>query len=218
MDRIYKINNTWSGFHKDIQHLITILKKNMYPGHVIDKIINRSISKKLVPGGVDTSSNQDQANIFYFKLPFIGDYSSFTQKRLALLAKRYCNNINIKLVFNSFKIGSLFSVKDPIPSDLRARVVYKFSCAGCTASYVGETVRHLATRVNEHLISDRASHIFKHLERNETCLRLCSKKCFQVLDSAATEFSLKIKEAIHIKRENPSLNSQVKHVNLKLFL
>ena len=129
-------------------------------------------------------------------------YSSFTQKRLALLAKRYCNNINIKLVFNSFKIGSLFSVKDPIPSDLRSRVVYKFSCAGCTASYVGETVRHLATRVNEHLISDRASHIFKHLERNETCLRLCSKKCFQVLDSAATEFSLKIKEAIHIKREN----------------
>ena len=87
----------------------------------------------------------------------------------------------------------LFSVKDPIPCDLRARVVYKFSCAGCTASYVGETVLHLATHVNEHLVSDRASHIYKHLERNETCLRICSKKCFQVLDSAATELALKIK-------------------------
>ena len=51
------------------------------------------------------------------------------------MAKRYCNNINIKLVFNSFKVDSPFSVKDPIPSDLRARVIYKFSCAGCTASY-----------------------------------------------------------------------------------
>ena len=110
------------------------------------------------------------------------------------------------------------SVKGPIPSDLRARVVYKFSCAGCTASYVGETVRHLATRVNEHLVSDRTSHIRKHLESNEACSRLCSKKCFQVLDSAATEFALRIKEAIHIKREHPSLNSQVKHVNLKLYL
>ena len=49
-------------------------------------------------------------------------------------------------------------------------------------------------------------------------LRLCCKKCFQVLDTAAMEFSLKIKEAIRIKRENPSLNSQVKHVNLKMFL
>ena len=42
----------------------------MYPGHVIDKIINRSISKKLVPGSVDTSSNQDQANIFLFQIAF----------------------------------------------------------------------------------------------------------------------------------------------------
>ena len=99
-----------------------------------------------------------------------------------------------------------------------ARVVYKLSCAGCTASYVGETVRHLATRVNEYLVSNSASHIYKHLERNETCPRLCSKKCFQVLDSAATELAVKIKEAIHIKREHPSLNSQVQHVNLKLYL
>ena len=89
-----------------------------------------------------------------FKLPFIGDYSSFTQKRLALLAKRYCNNINIKLVFSSFKIGSLLSIKDPIPGDLSACVVYKFLCAGYRASYVGETVQHLNTRVNKHLFSD----------------------------------------------------------------
>ena len=108
----------------------------MYPSHLIDKVINRSICSKLVPSGIDTSSDQDCSDTFYFKLPFIGNYLSFTQKRLALLAKRYCNNINIKLVFSSFKIGSLFSVKDPTPSDLYARVFYKFSCAGCTASYV----------------------------------------------------------------------------------
>ena len=36
-------------------------------------------------------------------------------------------------------------------------------------------------------------------------------KCFQVLDSVATELAVKIKEAIYIKREHPSLNSQVKH-------
>ena len=83
---------------------------------------------------------------------------------------------------------------------------------------VGEIVRHLATRVNEHLITDRALHNHKHLERNESCSKLCSKHCFQVLDSAATEFEQRIKEAIHIKRKNPSLNIQVKHSNLKLSL
>ena len=30
-------------------------------------------------------------------------------------------------------IGNLFSVKDPVPRGLRAGVVYKFLCAGCSA-------------------------------------------------------------------------------------
>ena len=64
-----------------------------------------------------------------------------------------------KLVFSSFKIGNLFGVKDPIPSGLLSRVVYKFACAGCNACYVGETTRHFSSRVREHLVSDRASHI-----------------------------------------------------------
>ena len=38
---------------------------------------------------------------------------------------------------------------------------------------------------------------------------VCMKKCFQVLDSAAMDLALKMKEAIHIKHEHPSLNSQV---------
>jgi len=41
---------------------------------------------------------------------------------------------------------------------LRLRVVYKFTCAD-----VGETTRHFSTCVREHLFSDRASHIVKHL-------------------------------------------------------
>ena len=33
----------------------------------------------------------------------------------------------------------MFSVKDPIPCELRASVVYdKFLCAGCNACYIGE--------------------------------------------------------------------------------
>ena len=69
------------------------------------------------------------------------NYFSFTsaQQRLRKLVQRYCTNIEIKLAFSSFKIGSMFSVKDPIPLDLGSRVVYKFSCAGCNACYIGET-------------------------------------------------------------------------------
>ena len=112
----------------------------------------------------------------------------------------------------------MFSVKDPIPGGLRSHVVYNFACAGCNACYVGETTRHFSTRVREHLVSDRASHVFKHLQNFERCHALCSVDCFNILDHAPTSFQLKIKEAVHIQREQPSLNQQLHHVNLKLSL
>ena len=104
----------------------------------------------------------------------------------------------------------------PIPAGLRSRVIYKFSCAGCSACYIGETNRHFATRIREHLASDKHSHIFMHLRGSENCRSLRSEDCFKILDSASTSFQLKIKEAMHILWEQPSLNFQVKHLNLSL--
>ena len=101
------------------------------------------------------------------------------------------------LAFSSFKVGSLLSVKDPIPSGLRSCVFYKFSCAGCAACYVGETTRHFSTRVREHLETDRASHIFKHLEGSKECRSACSLDSFAIIDQASWRFALKIKEALH---------------------
>ena len=102
----------------------------------------------------------------------------------------------------------MFSVKDPVPDGLRSRVVYKFACAGCNTYHVAQTTQHFSTRAREHLASDRASHIFKHLQNSEHCRALSSLDCFHILDHASTS-QLKIKEAFHIQREQPSLNQQL---------
>ena len=181
VDRAYKINNTWLGLHEDLTKLMDILKKNLFPAHLIERVVNRyvtgTLSNHCPPGPLPTSP------IFYFKLPYIGHFSVVTQKKVRHLIKRYCNDLDIKLVFSSFKIGKLFSVKDPIPGGLRSRVVYKFACAGCNACYVGETTRHFSTRVREHLVSDKASHIFKHQQNSEHCRALCSVHCFSYFRS-----------------------------------
>ena len=163
VDRAYKINNTWLGFHEDINKLIDILKMNLFPAHLIEKIINRYIT-----GTQNNHHPRDSlpttSPTFYFKLPYMCHFSAITQKKIRHFIKGYCNDLDIKLVFSSFKIGNLFVVKDPVPDGLRSRVVYKFGCAGCNACYVGKTCRHFSTRVREHLVSDRASHIFKRLK------------------------------------------------------
>ena len=87
-----------------------------------------------------------------------------------MIAKKV-TDLKEKLVFSSFKIGNLFSVKDHIPGGLRLHVVYKFTCAGCNACCVSKTTRC------EHLTIDKASHIFKHLQNSECCRSLCSIDC-----------------------------------------
>ena len=146
----------------------------------------------------------------------MGHFLLSIKKKIRHFIKRYCNDLDIKLVLSSFQIGFLFGVKDPVADGLRSCVVYKFVCAGCNAWYVGETCRHFSTRAREHLVSDRASHIFKHLKDSAHCRTLCSADNFHVLDHTSTGFQLKIKEATHIQREQPSMNQQLHHVNLKL--
>ena len=61
----------------------------------------------------------------YFKLPFIDHYSRITEVKLRLLLKRLCKtDLNIKLVFTSFKIKNMFSFKDHC-SSYRLEVIEK---------------------------------------------------------------------------------------------
>ena len=101
---------------------------------------------------------------------------------------KYCNpNTNIELVFSSFQISSLFSVKDRVPFDLRSYVVYKFACDSRKADYIGPTKRHLSTRIREHLETDKKSHVYKHLNESQRCKALSNSDCFSILDYATTQ-------------------------------
>ena len=147
------------------------------------------------------------SHTFNFKLPYIGPFSIITPKKVCHFSKRYCDNVDSKLVF-LFKTGNMFSVKYPIPHGFLWVWYTSFLCAGCSACYAGETTRNSSTRVRAHIFSDRTSHILKHLQNSEDCRTLCPNDCFSILDHASTTFELKIKEAIHIQWKKPTLNHQ----------
>ena len=147
----------------------------------------------------------------YFKLPFIGMYSKVTQNRIEKLCKRFCKSLNVKLVFTSDKLRQTFSYKDSYPSVLSSKVVYKFVCVSCNASYVGQTHQHLTTRIDEHFGKDKKSHIYQHLTSSVDCLNACSRDCFSILDTARTKHQLCIKESLFISWLKPTLNNQKSH-------
>ena len=117
-------------------------------------------------------------------------------------------------MFNSFKIKSYISYKDPIPNDLKYFLVHKFTCASCSSSYIGKTCRHFKTRIGEHIEMDSKFHIFKHLHSIATCLDSYNSLCFKIIDKSNSKFDLKLKEALHINWRNPNLNAQQNHLAL----
>ena len=83
---------------------------------------------------------------------------------------------------------------------MKSFLVYKFSCASCSSSYIGETYRHFKTRIEDDIKKDNSS------------------LCFKIIDKANSKIDLKIKEALHITWRKPNLNAQQNHLALTLSL
>ena len=122
-------------------------------------------------------------------------FHTISKINLRNFAKNFGKKINIKLVFNSCKIKNYFSYKDPAPGDLKFFLVYKFACAVCSSSYIGETCRHFKTRTDEHIKKDNMSLNFKHLHSTLTSFDSYNSLCFEIIDKANSNVDIKTKEA-----------------------
>ena len=60
--------------------------------------------------------NTDNVSTRYFKLPHSGVFFRIVSKRMQRLNKLYCNDLIVKIVFSSFKIGTWLSLPErPCP-------------------------------------------------------------------------------------------------------
>ena len=95
-----------------------------------------------------------------------------------------------------------FSYNDPIPDDLTSFLVYKFSCAGCSSSYIGKTCCHFKTRIEKHIKNNNKSHTFKHLHSTAACFDSYNSLGFRTIDKANSKFDLKLKKLYMLIGEN----------------
>ena len=215
VDRAFKINSTYRNLHENLSKIKSTLQRNAFPSRIIDKRIKECLDSKIS----QSAGKETEELPRFYKLPYLGDYSSYVDRQVSKVIRKYCKDgIKIRLIFTPFKIGSCFSLKDRPLFSLKANAIYKFTCASCNASYVGETSRHISVRINEHLNKDKQSHIYKHLSTNPACKELSDSTCFSVLDTANTKYQLRIKEGLYIGWLKPSLNKQVHSLKISLLL
>ena len=149
-------------------------------------------------------------------IPFISHKcNSDIKKELRRICAEVYPQINLKLIFsNNFSIESMLMFKDQTPVDLLRNIVHIFNCSQCEASYVGETTRHLHTRVADHKSVSFRTHRPPPQPLNsgirdhdkETNLEMVFND-FRVL-SRYNKFDTKITESVLIHQMRPSLNKQ----------
>ena len=106
-----------------------------------------------------------------------------------------------------------FSVSYDVTVDLKSFLVYKFTCASRSSSYVSETCCHFKTKIEEHIKNENKSNIFKQLHSTATCFDSYNSLCFKIIVKANSKFDFKIKEALHInwRKSNFTTNSFSSH-------
>ena len=115
----------------------------------------------------------------FYKLPYIGNSSIQTKKKFR------------------------------VQFDLRSYVVYKIVCGSCKDDYIGRPKLHLSTRIKEHLETDKKSLVYKHLNESQKCKALSNNDCLSIIDYATAQFSLSIKEDMHIGWQKSALNKHI---------
>ena len=122
-------------------------------------------------------------------------------------AKKILSVCNIETAFTTRKLKtSLPYLKGKFEYKLCSRVVYQLTCSRCNARYVGQSVRHLTTRLKEHVkdsspVGMDSSPVTQcELDRDVNSLKV------EILDECTGKERLLILEALYISKTQPTIN------------
>ena len=123
---------------------------------------------------------------------------------------RLLHHTRIIPYYKTFKTEKFFKNKDKLSPNVSSSLVYKFDCEQCNACYIGETRRHLQTRIKEHVRGNPPSEISKHHH-------IPSSNNFKILKRT---LNTKIAETLYIQKHQQNtllLNNQTASEPLFLF-
>ena len=209
--RIHRACSTWEHFHQSLEKAKVILENNQYPPSFYNPIISDAIDKLM--GLDDKEMERDNqasadearsqpANQPPKKLLFVQYRGKCTEDYANALRKL---EAPCTVVMTTRKLKTLMpSLKPPVEKMLRSNVVYKITCPCCQACYVGQTCRHMKTRLTEHKSKK------KPVGRHFKCCRRKLKDCHVEILAQTTRgetYRLTL-EALWIKELRPAINTR----------
>ena len=200
--RIYRACSTWSHFNQSLEKAKRILEQNQYPPAFYDPLIRQTLhdilGEKEQPQEKQTPDTTNTTKKF-IKVQYRGKSTEDYARALHKI------NAPCTIVMTLRKLKTtLPSLKPPIEKGLKSGIVYELQCPRCSASYVGQTGRHLQTRLKEHI--QRPGPMKTHLNQCSTSI---TEEHVRILHTTTRgENHLLTLEALHIREKKPTINTK----------
>merc|ERR1711867_386061 len=164
--RIYRACSTLPNFHQSLEKAKQILEQNQYPPTFYDPLIRQTLQdilgEKEQPQEKQTPETTNITKKF-IKVQYRGKSTEDYARALHKI------NAPCTIVMTLRKLKTtLPSLTPTIEKGLKSGIGYEIQCPHCTASYVGQTSRHLQTRLKEHIL--RPGPMKTHLKNCETSI------------------------------------------------
>jgi len=211
LDRIWKICSDSDERDVQVEKLRRILERNEYPKFVVDREVEKFIKLRKSPPPLPSNelAPDDATKNRFIVLPYVSPRAEGFAKRLKLHVSSYFPQVDFNVAFKApNEIGKFFPYKDRVTEiTSRSLVVYRIRCGhpGCDESYIGKTERILLYRLKEHQ-HDKSSVCHQH---EISTGHVMDVENVEVLDTADSDFKLRLKELLHIVCHRPSLNRQL---------
>ena len=200
--RIYRACSSWQYFHESLEKAKRILLMNQYPSFFSEPIIHKTLDNILNPESIPKKDKEQLEELKNSFKMFVQYRGKGTEHFARALHKLEAPCIVVMTLRKTKTV--LPSLKPPVDKELRSGVVYKIQCSRCQACYVGQTARHLTTRISEH--KTKKGPVKEHFLNCDT------EVTFESVDILASsslgENTLLTLEALYIKDIRPSINTK----------
>jgi len=201
--RIVRSCSNWKNVHLSILKAKTLLENNQYPSRFYEPIIEKSLNK-IIQGKQESSEseNGEEEPEQEFKMIFVQYRGRITENFEKSLNR--CNT-PCKVIMTLKKMQSVLpSLKPSLEKPLKSGIVYKIECLRCLSCYVGQTSRHLLTRMKEH--QKIQSPVGSHFMKCEVAVTVDNIAI--VASSTKSMAHLMTLEALMINSIKPSINTK----------
>ena len=200
--RIIRACSTWKIIHESLEKAKRILQNNQYPPSFYDPIIAKCVKSFFMPNDKEIEKPEEKESVDE-KMIFLQYRGKLTDKFKCSLRKL---GVPIKIILTLRKLRTVLpSLKPLIEKSFKSGIVYQITCPRCNSRYVGQSVRHLLTRIKEHSRRSTPVGSHFHLCNNNT---ISIDNDVKILTTSNSQRQLLIKEALFINGLKPSLNTK----------